>query len=61
MDDKDEYKYMVSYDNGTNMIRGNIRTQLLRSKYPSDNYTLLKAFFDKMVALQQRNCVIKRI
>lgn len=61
MDDKDEYKYMVSYDNGTNMIRGNIRTQLLRSKYPSENYTLLKAFFDKMVALQQRNCVIKRI
>jgi hypothetical protein len=61
MDDKDEYKYMVSYDGDANMIRANVRTQMLRSRFSTDDYSLLKAFFDKMVTLQQKNCVIKKI
>lgn len=60
LDDKDQYKYMIDYSKETNMIRVNARLQMQRVSYTTEEYELLKSFFDKIIGMQQKTCVIKK-
>ena len=60
MDDKVQYKNMVSYDKEANTLNIDARLQLQRLNFPVSEYDVLKEFFDKMMQEQQTNIVLKK-
>lgn len=59
IDDQDEYKFMTEYDKGNNMLRINARLQLLRPEFEANEYSVMRAFFDNVLAANRQKIILK--
>jgi len=59
IDDQDEYKFMTEYDKEHNMLRINARLQLLRPEFEVNEYSVMRAFFDNVLAANQQKIILK--
>ncbi|PZF70879.1 DUF3857 domain-containing protein [Taibaiella soli] len=59
IDEKDEYKFMTQYDKETNTLRLNARLQMLRTDFQTEEYPVVRAFFDKILAANQQKIILK--
>lgn len=57
----DYNKYMVAVDNATNTIQLSSRIHLQQTWTPTDGYSDLKQFFDKIIESQQSTYVLKKL